>query len=623
MDTRLLEYYNQDLAYLRELGAEFAQQFPKVAARLRLPESEPPDPYVERLLEGFSFLTARVRLKMDAEFPRFTEGLLEMVCPGYLAPLPSMAVVRFAPMLNEGSLARGVCLPAGTALRASPAEGEQTACEFRTAHDVTLWPIELTRVALTGTPTDLPLASLGVASEVRGALRIRLKLRGGATLSQLPLDRLMFYLAGPERDALQLLELVASHALGVLCHEAGRSPRWLHSLGAEAIVHEGFGTAQALLPEDGRTFQGYRLLREYFAFPARFLFFSINGLQAALGRAAGDEMELTVLLDKHDAALENVIDTHHLALNCTPAVNLFARRADRIPVTPRAREHHVVVDRGCPLDYEVHTVERVVGHLGADCGECEFRPFHASFAGDGGNFGAYWSTRREPRLVSAQARVNGGRTSYTGSETFIALVDQQRAPFDERIRDLSIDTLCTNRDLALLLPLGGTTDFTLRVSAPVERIDVLCGPSRPRAPIAQNEASWRLISHLGLAYQTLTDLDDDEGAHSLRALLTLHADPADAAVRRQIDGIRSVAYTPVFRRLPAAGPVMFGRGVEVAVTVDDQAFSGDSPYLLGAVLEHFFARHVSINAFTETVLRSVQRGVLARWPARVGRRPAI
>ncbi|WP_198390231.1 type VI secretion system baseplate subunit TssF, partial [Burkholderia ubonensis] len=157
METRLLEYYNRELAYLRELGAEFAQQFPKVAARLRLPESGPPDPYVERLLEGFSFLTARVQLKMDAEFPRFTHALLDAVYPGYVAPLPSMAIVQFAPVMNEGSLAQGWRLPAGTALRARPASPEQpTACEFRTAHDLTLWPLELTDAAVTGAPAYLP-----------------------------------------------------------------------------------------------------------------------------------------------------------------------------------------------------------------------------------------------------------------------------------------------------------------------------------------------------------------------------------------------------------------------------------------------------------------------------------
>lgn len=161
------------------------------------------------------------------------------------------------------------------------------------------------------------------------------------------------------------------------------------------------------------------------------------------------------------------------------------------------------------------------------------------------------------------------------------------------------------------------------MSAPVESIVAIRGPSRPRPPIADAQTAWRLIRHLGLARHTLTDLDDDEGAHALRELLGLHADPADAAMRRQIDGVLRVAFSPVFRRLPASGPLMFGRGVQVDVTVDDHAFSGDSPFLLGAVLEQFFARHVSINAFAECVLTSAQRGTLAHWPARIGRRPAI
>lgn len=623
MDTRLLDYYNRELAYLRELGAEFAEQFPKVAARLRMDDAGPPDPYVERLLEGFSFLTARVQMKMDAEFPRFTQGLLDAVYPGYAAPLPSMAVVQFTPRMNEGTLAQGYRLPAGTALQAKLADGEQTACEFRTAHELTLWPLELTRVTLTGAPTDLPLTGPLLRRSVRGALRIRLKALGGVNLADLPLDRLTFHLAGPERDALQLLELVAAHTLGVVCHDTASPPRWQHAMSAEAVEQRGFGADEALLPDDGRSFHGYRLLREYFAFPARFLFFSIDGLRPALAQARGDEFDVTLLLDRYDAALESVVDTRHLALYCTPAVNLFARRSDRIPVIPGAREHHVVVDRSRPLDYEVYAVQRLVGERLEQGSEREFRPFYATFGSDAGNFGAYFTIRREPRLISAQARAHGTRTGYAGSETYVSLVDTQCAPFDEVTRYLAVDTLCTNRDLALILPPGGGSAFTLRIAAPVERIAMVRGPSRPRAPIGDEESAWRLISHLGLARQTLTDLDDTEGGERLRELLELHADPADAAMRRQIDGVRQVAFKPVVRRLPGAGPVMYGRGVQVELTVDDHAFSGDSPYLIGAVLEQFFARHVSINSFAECVLRSVQRGTLAQWPARIGRRPAI
>ncbi|CAN7587867.1 type VI secretion system baseplate subunit TssF [Trinickia sp. LjRoot230] len=623
MNADLLEYYNRELTYLRELGAEFAKRFPKVAARLRMDDAAPPDPYVERLLEGFSFLTARVQMKMDAEFPRFTQALLDAVYPAYLAPLPSMAIAQFIPMLNEGSLAQGCTLPAGTVLRASPSGAAQTPCEFRTAHDLTLWPIELTRVTMAGVPADLPLSMIAARGEVRGALRIRLRASGGFKLAELPIDRLTFYFAGPEREAQQLLERVVNHTLGVVCHEGGNRPRWLHASGPEAVVHEGFDATQALLPDDGRSFHGYRLLREYFAFPARFLFFSAKGLQPAFARASGDEIELTLLLDCPGAGLENVVDIEHLALNCTPAINLFERRADRLPVMQGAREQHVVVDRSRPLDYEVYAVQKLSSDSHEDTPAREFRAFNGSFAGDDDNYGAYYTVRREPRLLAEHARTNGTRSEYLGSEAYVSLVDSQCAPFSEAIRYLSVDTLCTNRDLVLLMPPGETRRLTLRISAPVERIAMIRGPSRPRPSIAEGQSAWRLISHLGLARQTLTDLDDDEGASVLRGLLELHADPADAAMRRQIDGLRRIAFTPVFRRLPAKGPVMFGRGVHVEMKVDDPAFAGDSPYLLGAVLEQFFARHVSINSFTECSLRSVQRGMLAQWPSRVGRRPTV
>ena len=143
MDRSFLQYYERELQHLREVGAEFAKEYPKVAGRLGMEGIEVADPYVERLLEGFSFLAARVQLKIDAEFPRFTQHLLETVYPGYLTPMPSMAVVKFVPEPAEGSLADGVEIPRGSALRSVLGKGDQTPCEYRTAHPVTLWPIEI------------------------------------------------------------------------------------------------------------------------------------------------------------------------------------------------------------------------------------------------------------------------------------------------------------------------------------------------------------------------------------------------------------------------------------------------------------------------------------------------
>ncbi|MEI2415188.1 type VI secretion system baseplate subunit TssF [Orrella sp. JC864] len=651
MQPRLLDYYNRELGYLRELGAEFARQHPKVAGRLGMHGIEVADPYVERLLEGFSFLAARIHLKMDAEFPRFSQRLLEVVYPNYLSPMPAMAVVRLEPSMNEGTLSRGFTLARGTQLRARLAKGEQTPCEFATAHALTLWPLKVAHAEMTGVPADLPLARLGLNTRrapVRSALRLRLEVCGGMRLEDLDLDSLCFYLNGRDVPMQRLLAQVASRTLAVLVHDAGRPVSWIQPLPAQAVRHEGFDDAQSLLPCDARVFQGYRLLQEYFAFPSRYLFFSVNGLQSALraaGRGAGGPQPaarashaasfmpskqqetrafgLTLLFDAPAGELEGAIGAEHVQLNCTPAINLFPKRADRVLVTPRTHEYHLVVDRTRPMDYEVYSVQRLTGHDALGQAEREFLPFYGAAGADGAEDGAYFSLRREPRLLSDSAQRNGARTGYAGSETYLSLVDRSQAPYSATLRHLSADTLCTNRDLPLLLPLGGASDFTLRVSAPVASIKVLSGPTRPHAPLGEHAQAWRLISHLGLNYLSLTDLDGEQGAQSLREMLHLYADLAEPAVARQIEGLRHARLTPVHHRLPVPGPLVYGRGVRVDLQVDEAAFSGISPYLFGAVLEQFFARHVSLNMMSEVRLSTLQGGELASWKPRMGRRPAV
>ncbi|MDP9882212.1 type VI secretion system protein ImpG [Variovorax boronicumulans] len=623
MDAKLLDYYNRELTYMHELGAEFAQRYPKIAGRLGMRGIEVSDPYVERLLEGFSFLTARIQLKMDAEFPRFSQRLLEVVYPNFLAPLPAMAVVQIDGNLNEGSLKAGYELPRHTLLRGRMIKGEQTACEFRTGHAVTLWPIKIADASLGPVPAEIAHALPMAARQAKSAITIKLEAVGGARFSEMPLDRLEFFLSGAELHALRVLELVAHHSVATVCRAGPGSTARIVPLGDEAIRHEGFDPEQSLLPYDARSFQGYRLLHEYFAFPERYLFFSVKHLRAAASAIGGTTMEIVILLDRADADLERLVDARHFSLFCTPIINLVPRRSDRIPVGPGQHEHHAVIDRTRPRDFEIFTVERVTGHMANGSEEREFRPFLGSFASDDGDFGAYFSLRREPRLVSDRARAQGTRTSYTGSEVYVSLVDQHDAPFPHSLRHITIDALCTNRDLPLLLPTGLESDFTLRVSAPVRGVRILRGPSRPYPALAEGALTWRLISHLGLNYLSLTDVDATQGAAALREMLDLYGNLADPAVRRQIQGVRSMALAPVFRRLPEPGPIVFGRGVEIALQIDEVAFSGTSPYLFGAVLEQFFSRHVSLNAFTEFALSSLQRGEIARWTPRVGRRPTV
>ena len=617
MDARFLEYYNRELAYMRELGAEFARAHPKVASRLGMHGIEVADPYVERLLEGFCFLTARVQLKMDAEFPRFSERLLDVVYPNHLAPIPSMAIAQLHVDARESALTRGCAVPAGTALYRRLGDASST-CEFRTAHPLTLWPIALDEVRMTGAPPDLP----DVARTARGAIRITLGARQDVALGQLSLDQLDLYLAGPDAQPVRLLELLTAHALAIGCRDPA-SGQWIDWLDGQALIeHEGFATAQALLPSDVRTFEGHRLLHEYFAFPARFHFVSIRGLRRAWSKARGNRIELVVVLDEVDSQLERSLDASHVKLHCTPIVNLFPKITDRIPVTPGTREYRLVPDRTRPLDYEIYSVHRVHGHRLGHEGDVAFLPFFGS-GGAEPEEEAHFSVRREQRVVSARAVRHGASTGYTGGDVYVSLVDRRHAPFDERIEWLSAEVLCTNGDLPLLAESATRADLSTRTSLPIEGVEIVRGPTKPRPALARDESIWRMIDQIGIGYQPMGGVDDEAGARNLREGLSLYVDPSDASMLRQLSGIRRLACEPIVQRLPDAGPIAFGRGVRVSVTVDERAFSGESPFLLGAVLEQFFARYASINSFTQFALQSLQRGPLATWQARIGRRPVL
>jgi type VI secretion system protein ImpG len=625
MDPRLLQYYNLELQHLREMGAEFAAQFPKIAARLGMSGLEVADPYVERLLEGVGFLAARVQLKLDAEFPRFTQALLEIVYPHYLAPTPSMLVAQIKPDLGETNLARGVTVPRGTTLVGQPGSDDLAACEFKTAQEVTLWPLEVVSATYFSYAPDLPLNTLPIAQRIKGGLRIRLRTTAGLNFRQTEIDRLCFYFTGRDDVVNALHELCLGASLGVLALPPKSPPPWFDFLPATTIRPAGFTDTEALLPVTLRSFQGYRLLQEYFAFPQRYRFVELTGLRRVAKRNKTDEIELVVLFSRGDPTLERVVDQSNLALFCTPAVNLFRKRLDRIHVTDSTFEFHVVADRTKPQDFEISEVTDVVGHgVGADS-EQVFRPFYSAYSADSDHpHSAYFTTRREPRLVSSTQKRRGSRSSYIGTEVFLSLVDSAQAPFDGDLRQLSIHALCTNRDLVLLMPLGaGKSDLSLDVAAPVTSIRVIAGPSRPYAPLVDGAVAWRAISHLSLNYLSLVDASVQEGATALRDLLELYAPSTDAAARRQIEGIRSVQVARVVRRLPAPGPIAFGRGLEITVKVDDLAFEGGSAFLLGAVLDQYFSRYVSINSFTETVLRSDSRGEINRWVPQWGARPTL
>ncbi|HEV2539155.1 MAG TPA: type VI secretion system baseplate subunit TssF [Frateuria sp.] len=627
MDPRLLRYYNRELQHVREMGGEFAREYPKIAGRLGLEGFECADPYVERLLEGFAFLAARVQLKLDAQQPVFTQHLMEMVYPHYLAPVPSMAVVEMAADLKEAGLVAGHTVPRHTALRSLTGRDERTACEYRTAHDVTLWPLKLAEAKYFDTPAAIAAAGVAIPTDrtVRAGLRLKFAVTAGAQASELAMDELPVFLAGADELPKRLYEQLLGNAVGVAVRAKGASGITSTWLDASSIQTKGFADDESMIPYSGRSFSGYRLLQEYFACPERFLFTVFTGLRQALSRAQGSEFEIVVLFDRSVSRLHNAVDAGNFRLFCTPAINLFPRRADRIHLQQGKTEYHVLADRTRPMDFEIHSIGQVEGFGDSQEPEQQFQPFYGcdERTWQGGH-GAFYTVRREPRQLSARQKLQGARSSYVGSELFVALVDANEAPYSSRLRQVGMQLMCTNRDLPLQMPVGkANTDFTLDVGAPVESVRCVAGPTKPRAPVAGGETAWRLVSHLQLNYVSLLGEGNAEGAAALREMLTLYCDEFDSGARRQIEGVKNVSSQPIVRRIPVPGPISFGRGLEITLTCDEGAFEGTGAFLLGSVMQHFFARYVSVNSFTETVLRTLERNEVARWPARLGTRQTL
>ena len=624
MDTRLLRHYEDELAFIREMGAEFAEAYPKIAARLGMEQLEVLDPYVERLLEGFAFLSARVQLELDLQFPVFTQNLLQIVYPHFLAPTPSMMIARLVPDAAQGGLNEGFILPRGTTLRGRVLEGEQTACRFTTSQDMTLWPLDLIEAEYVEGRSELVAAGLATHSAAESAVRLRIRRAGEAPISELPIDRLTLFLSGAAAEPWRLYEAFLGQGVGVAGRSTDRRDDWIEHLGA-TIRPRGFDADEALLPTPGPSFEGYRLLQEYFALPQRFFFVELGGLRPALQRAKGNDLDLYILLREGNPALKS-ISAASFELHAVPAINLFSKRCDRVHVSSAEVDQHIMVDRTAPLDFEIFQIENVTGICGEGEDDVAFRPFYSAedFTPAGDTYPAYYSLRRRMRQRSEKQRLKGVRTSYLGSEVYLTLSDRTQAPYPGNVKQLAVTALCTNRDLPLLTVVGsGESDFYLPEGGPVSEIRAVVPPTRPRPSLAQGQQAWQLVSHLSLNYLSIADTDRGKGAAALRELIGLYTPLGDQALTKQMEGLVSVESRPIVRCMAEEVLSTAVRGIEMRVGFDESFFEGTGCYLLGAVLEAFFAKYVALNSFTETVIHSQQRGDIARWPARSGRRVLI
>lgn len=608
MSESLLPYYNRELGAIRRLAGEFADAYPKVAARLRVTPEAVDDPYVERLLEGVAFIAARVQQRLDDELPEFSETLLEMLSPHLLAPVPSMTTLR----LGAGPDAQGPArIPRGLLLETEPVRGEPV--RFATCHDVTVWPVAIDTFKLGGQPIAAP-----ANPRVQGAaacLRIGLRTTApGLPFSKLGLDRLRLHLRGVGAQAALLHELLCTSTLGIALADSPADPRPT-LLDAECLQPAGFAPEESALPWPNRSFAGYRMLTEWFAFPEKFLYLDITGLEARTLVQESDRLDIYIYLGRAMPELERVLGPENVALGCTPAVNLFPHRCEPIALDGTQSEWMVVPDARRPGSLEVYAIEQV-RESRPDGLRRAVLPFYRLGRAETGE-----ETAAEANFVTFR---RGATPPVTGTQTWIELRDAAFDPTRPAEGVLTIEALCCNRDLPAMLPFGAGQP-RLKVSqggAPVAAIDCLSPPTQTLRPGLNDRGAWRLISHLALNHLSVTG--GEQGAAALREILRLHDLRDSAESRAAIGALVAVDTKPGVARLPGGRAGAFARGLDVTLTFDPQTWAAAGLYPLAQVLERFLALQVSVNAFSRTMVALRGRpGLVARFAPRSGTRTLL
>lgn len=598
MADELLTYYERELSFLRQIGAEFAASYPKIASRLLLEADKCEDPHVERLIQAFAFLAARIRHKLDDDFPEITDSLLSVLYPHYLAPVPSMAVVQFVLDAERGKITEPFRIPRGARLYSAPVGGAP--CRFRSAYPVVLWPIEVASARLG------PADGLGASRRAVSVIRLGLKTQGGTSIAQLRPDVLRFFLHGESHQTYALYELLCNNVREVqLRAGAGRSTAAIR-LGSDSIRPVGFGADEGLLPYGPRSFLGYRLLHEYFAFPEKFLFVDVSGLGAAASAGFTDELEILIFLD-HMPKLGDAIAPNTFRLGCVPVVNTFEQIAEPIRLSQTESEYRVVVDGRRQDATEVYSVDSVVSVSPEDPEPVVYRPFYSfKHEVDQDQQRTFWYATRRP----------SARKGDAGTEVYLSLVDLDFKPTRPPVDTLTVHVTCSNRDLPARLPFGGERGLLdLEGAAPLSRILCLTKPTAAARPRMGRGAQWRLISHLSLNYLSVCE----GGRDALQEILRLYDFSESPVVRQQIAGILDVKSRRVVGR-PGSMPWNgFCRGLEVTVELDEEQYVGTGVYLFASVLERFLGLYTSLNSFTQVVARTRQRKEpLKKWPPRAG-----
>ncbi|TLP64605.1 MULTISPECIES: type VI secretion system baseplate subunit TssF [Pseudomonas] len=586
----LKDRFSEELRYLHELGNDFAQDNPQLARLLGKGGS---DPDVERLMEAFAFLTAKLRLKLEDDLPELTHPMLQLLWPNYLRPLPSATIIQFTP--RKQALSQSQRVPRGARLLSKPVDG--IPCEFRTCTVVDVHPFEIDAVGSTQTLDS-------------SVIRIELHTLVERPLNTLECARLDFHLSGTTRTARTLYLWIAHYLSHVSVTINGQARR----LPASSIVFPGFSPDDALLPYPQNVFDGYRILQEYFIFPERFHFFALTGLEKIWPDQTIQQVDLAFHFTRQlpDSLRIGKAD---FSLFCAPAVNLFKHSAEPIDLSNEAAQVELKPKGAERHAYEIFSVDRVISTRTTNDGSTgkhlrTFRPFE-SFAHEiehvQGRTALYYRYTLEDSL------------SGDGVTHRIAFVRADANTYIGELETASIDLTCTNRDLPLALGIDDINVLS-EVTPPLTTYTNICAPTRPYRPVLDGQLQWALISNMSLNYLSLLSAEPLKAVIRAYDFAALHDIQQTRTTRKRLDGIRDIQTTPL-DWLIKGQPI---RGLRTQLKLDQAAFlcEGDL-YLFGCVLAHFFALYASINSFHQLEVINITNNEHYTWPIQTGKQPLI
>jgi type VI secretion system protein ImpG len=587
-----------------------------VARRLQIDQDLCEDPHVERLLEAFAFLAARIHRKLDDEYPEIAESFMQVLYPHFLRPMPAATIVQLQPNPRERSTAERYVVPRHTPVFAPALQG--VSCQFRTTTAVELWPLRLAQARIERVQASEYLRR---STSAEAVITLDLETRDGPPIPALGLDRLRFYLDGPPPLMHLLYELLLFRLQEVRASDGAEPPLAAAVLPRDSVRALGFGPEEALFESDARSFPGFRLLAEYFAFPEKFMFFEVTGLDAKGLEGCGHRLRLQFLLSRYGATEQHLrliqtLSAGNFKLGCVPVVNLFQHPATPIRVTHFQLGYPVTADNHPPGAHEIYAIDRVTRAVAGATAETteEVPPFYSVSHGSAGRPGRfYWYATRE------RSRGRQG----PGTDLAIALVDLDFQPIRPASEVLSLQLTCTNRNLPEAIPFGAGSGVHEAFSVPghpaVEIARPLRRPSPSLPPPAKRGLQWRLISHLSLNHLAMAS----QGPQALQETLALYNFTQSAAVARQIQGIVGLHTRPATTRLPGRAFATFVRGAEVHLRFDESCYVGSNLFLFASVLERFLAHSCPPNSFVRLHMSTLQQEEVAQWPPRTGETPLI